>query len=393
MIATPKQMDRAGARVRARDFIAVLAGALALLASPACSKPGNAPEPAASRTGRLTLPQDQRAKIQIEPVQTVTYRRTLDTTGTVAFDSDQATAVLAPVSGPVSRLLVSVGAAVARGDTLATVSSPDFASAVSAYRKSVATARNARRVADLDAKLFESEALSRREMEQAETDAVSAESDRDSAMLALRALGLDEKVVEQVGQGQARAVEGVIRSPIAGTVVEKLITPGQLLQAGTTPCFTVADLSIVWVMANVFESDLPFVGIGDGADVRTSVSADAFPGRVDYVAAIVDPTTRSVAVRISAKNLRQLLKRDQYVRVSIHSHKESRGILAPVSAVLRDDENLPFLFIANSDGTFDRRQVAIGSQVGDRIEIASGLSAGEKVVTQGGLFMQFAQSQ
>lgn len=385
MIATPKKMDRARA--------AVLLGALALLACPACSKPGKAPEAAASRTGRLTLPESQRAKIQIEPVQPVTYRRTLDTTGTVAFDADQATAVLAPVSGPVSRLLVSVGAAVRRGDTLATVSSPDFASAVSAYRKSVATARNSRRVAELDAKLFESEALSRREMEQAETDAVSAESDRDSAMLALRALGLDEKVVEQVGQGQARAVEGLIRSPIAGTVVEKLITPGQLLQAGTTPCFTVADLSIVWVMANVFESDLPFVGIGDGADVRTGVSTDAFPGRVDYVAAIVDPTTRSVAVRIAAKNPGQLLKRDQYVRVSIHSHRESRGILAPVSAVLRNDENLPFLFIANSDGTFDRRQVTIGSQVGDRIEIASGLSAGEKVVTQGGLFMQFAQSQ
>ncbi len=323
----------------------------------------------------------------------VVYRRTLEATGTVAFDADQATAVLAPVSGPVSRLLVAVGATVRRGEGLATVSSPDFASAVGAYRKSVATARNTRRVADLDKKLFESEALSRREMEQAETDAVSAESDRDSAMLALRALGVDEETVERVGQGQTRVVEGVIRSPIAGTVVEKLITPGQLLQAGTTPCFTVADLSIVWVMANVFESDLPFVAIGDGAEVRTSASPDALAGRVDYVAAIVDPNTRSVAVRVSAKNPKEILKRDQYVRVSIHSHRESRGILAPVSAVLRDDENLPFLFVAGSDGTFARRRITTGAQVGDRIEVSAGLSAGDRIVSQGGLFMQFAQSQ
>jgi cobalt-zinc-cadmium efflux system membrane fusion protein len=377
---------------RPGSHFAVVCCALTALALFSCSKPSKAPEPV-SRAGNLTLPPDQRAKVEVEAVATATYRRTLETTGTVAFDADQATAVLAPVSGPVSRLLVSVGAQVHRGETLATVASPDFASAVSAYRKTVATARNTRRVADLDAKLFESEALSRREMEQAETDAVSAESDRDSARLALLALGLDENAVEQVGKGQARAVEGLIRAPITGTLVEKLITPGQLLQAGTTPCFTVADLSTVWVMANVFESDLPFVAIGDAADVRTAVSPNAFPGRVDYVAAIVDPTTRAIAVRIVAKNPDQLLKKDLYVRVSIHSHRESRGILAPVSAILRDDENLPFLFVANTDGTFARRQVAVGSQVGDRVEITSGLNAGDRVVTNGGLFMQFAQSQ
>jgi cobalt-zinc-cadmium efflux system membrane fusion protein len=379
-------------RLRASSELAAVCCALAALALYGCSKPNKAPEPV-SRAGSLTLPPDQRAKVEVEAVAPAAYHRTLETTGTVAFDADQATAVLAPVSGPVSRLLVSVGAPVRRGETLATVSSPDFASAVSAYRKAVATARNLRRVADLDAKLFESEALSRREMEQAETDAVSAESDRDSARLALLALGVDGKVVEQVGQGKALAVDGVIRAPIAGTVVEKLITPGQLLQAGTTPCFTVADLSIVWVMANVFESDLPFVGIGDAADVRTSASPDAFPGRVDYVSAIVDPTTRAIAVRIVAKNPKQLLKKDLYVRVSIHSHRESRGILAPVSAILRDDENLPFLFVANPDGTFARHQVTIGSQVGDRVEVASGLNAGDRVVTKGGLFMQFAQNQ
>jgi cobalt-zinc-cadmium efflux system membrane fusion protein len=176
-------------------------------------------------------------------------------------------------------------------------------------------------------------------------------------------------------------------------VVAKLITPGQLLQAGTTPCFTVADLTTVWVMANVFGSDLPFVAVGDPADVTTGVTPEVFPGKVDYIAAIVDSTTRAVSVRIAARNPNGILKKDQYVRVAIHSRRETEGLVAPVSAVLRDDENLPFVFTVNADGSFARRHIEIGSQVGDRVEVRSGLKAGEQIVVQGGLFMQFAQSQ
>jgi membrane fusion protein, heavy metal efflux system len=176
-------------------------------------------------------------------------------------------------------------------------------------------------------------------------------------------------------------------------VVEKLITPGQLLQAGTTPCFTVADLSTVWVMANVFESDLPFVSPGDSARVTTGGPGPAIRGQVDYIAALVDPNTRAVAVRIVAPNPNEALKRDMYVRAEIESRRESTGLLVPVSAVLRDDENLPFLFIANPDGSFARRRVQTGTRVGDRQEITSGLTAGETIVVEGGLFLQFAENQ
>jgi cobalt-zinc-cadmium efflux system membrane fusion protein len=368
--------------------------AAAGIASIACSdKPGQA-APTPPNSGKLTLGPDQLAKISIETVTSSVYRRSLEPTGTVAFDAEQSTTILSPVSGPVSRLLVSVGASVSRGEPLAAVASPDFAAAVGAYRKSEAAARNARRIADLDAKLFENDALSRREMEQAQTDATGAESDRDAAMLALRALGLEERTIEEIRQGkQAHAAQGLIRSPIPGVVVEKLITPGQLLQAGVTPCFTVSDLATVWVMANVFESDLPLVSIGDPAEIRTGAAPEAFPGKVDYVAAMVDPTTRAIAVRIVAANPKRLLKKDMYVRVLLHSRKDSSGLLAPVSAVLRDDENLPFLFVADPDGKFERRRITLGSQIGDRYEVKSGLRAGERVVAQGGLFMQFAQNQ
>ncbi len=376
-------------------FLATLSAAVAVVFSGACSGGDPAASAAASPAGNLTLPAAQREKIRLETVAPSIFHRTIEATGTVAFNSDQATQVLAPISGPVSRLLVSVGASVQLGEPLATIASPDFATAVSVYRKTEATARNTRRIADLDDRLFQNDAISRRDMDQAQTDAISAEADRDAAMLQLRALGVDDKALDEIRQGHpiAGGTHGVIRSPIEGIVVEKLITPGQLLTAGATPCFTVADLSTVWVMANVFESDLPFVAAGDPADVTTGVPPESLPGTVSYVAALVDPNTRAISVRVVAKNSKRTLKKDLYVRVAIHSRRQTEGLLTPVSSILRNDENLPFVFVANADGSFSRRRVSLGSQVGDRQEITSGLKPGDRVVAEGGLFMQFAQNQ
>jgi cobalt-zinc-cadmium efflux system membrane fusion protein len=147
------------------------------------------------------------------------------------------------------------------------------------------------------------------------------------------------------------------------------------------------------VMANVFESNLPFVAVGDAAEITTGASPEAFPGTVDYIAALVDPNTRAIGVRVVAGNPKRLLKRDLYVNVRVHSKSDSTGLLVPVSAVLRDDENLPFVYVQNADGTFARRRVTLGAQVGERYEIRGGVRAGERVVADGGLFMQFAESQ
>ena len=371
--------------------LAVALGGAALLSG--CG-PGAASPETRTRPVALTLPREQLARVKVEAVVASSFRRAVETTGAVAFDADHATQVLAPISGPVSRLLVSVGTHVRAGEPLAAVASPDFASAVSAYRKAEATARNARRIADVDAELFKNDAIARRDLEQAETDAVSAEADRDAGAQQLRALGLEEGALDQIRQGRSvTAAGGVIRSPIDGTVVEKLITPGQLLQAGSTPCFTVAELSTVWVMANIFESNLPLVAKGDPAEITTGSSPEAFAGTVDYIAALVDPNTRAISVRIVAANPKGLLKKDLYVRVTIHSKHDSTGLLLPVSAVLRDDENLPFVYAQNADGSFARRRVTLGSQVGERYEIREGVKSGERVAAEGGLFMQFAESQ
>ncbi|HEU4700567.1 MAG TPA: efflux RND transporter periplasmic adaptor subunit [Gemmatimonadales bacterium] len=379
-----------------------LSGAVLLLVLAACSKPGPETDAAAAAAATpaqpaagFAIPAAQRGRIATQVVAPATYRPAVQTTGTVAFDADQSTQVLSPISGPVVRLLVPLGAPVARGEPLALVASPDYAAAIAAYRKAAATARNAERIARLDEQLFQNDALARNELEQARTDAVAAAADRDAALQQVRALGVDPAVVAALQAGRAVATpEGVIRAPIAGTLVERLITPGQLLEAGTTPAFTIADLSRMWVQASVFESDLGAVARGDSADVATAASPTPFRGVVDYIAALVDSSTKATAVRVVVPNPGRLLKKDMYVRVTIHSRKPRTGLLVPVSAVLRDEDNQPFVFVQTSGtGGYDRRTVTLGARVGDAYEVRAGLSAGDRIVVEGGLFLQFAESQ
>ena len=237
-------------------------------------------------------------------------------------------------------------------------------------------------------------AFSQREADQTRTDAANAEADRDAALQALVALNVDPQVIKDIQQGRPLSrIEGMIRAPIAGTVAERLITPGQLLQAGTTPSFTIADLSRVWVMAQVFGSDLAATSVGDRAEIEMAMPAHSLNGRVDNIAAVVNPDTRSVAVRVAVDNSQGQLKKQMYVRVQIHARQESRGLLVPVAAILRDDENLPFVYVLQGDGSFARRHVTLGYRADEQYDIPAGIKAGEKVVTDGGLFVQFMQNQ
>ena len=367
----------------------------AIISLAACSSKTDVNPQAPSVTAsNVKLSTEQRRNIHLYKVAASTFRKTIETTGAVDFDNDQATSVLAPFSGPVSRLLVSLGDHVKQGAPLAIVDSPDFATAISAYRKAIATAQTARRLADLDKELIEHNGVAKREAQQAETDAVNAEADREAALQSLLSLQVPAAIIKDIQEGRPIArIDGVIRAPVAGTVVEKLITPGQLLQAGSTQCFTVADLSRVWVLAQVFGSDLESVKIGDSADIVTGIGSNVFAGAVDNISALVDPDTRSVVVRVVAKNPGDFLKKQMYVRVLIHARQPSNGFLVPVSAVLRDDVNLPFVYAVQPDGSFARQHVTLGYRSDDQYDIAEGLKAGDEIVVDGGIFVQFMQNQ
>jgi cobalt-zinc-cadmium efflux system membrane fusion protein len=370
--------------------------ALAMIASfTGCSAKNDSHEPASFVTvSNVTLTAEQKQKIQFYTVAPAKFHKITETTGTVDFDNDQATSVLAPFGGPVSKLLVNPGDKVKAGDPLAEVDSPDFAAAISAYRKALATAQTLRRVADMDKDLIQHNGVAQREEEQAQTDAANAEADRDAAMQTLVSLNLDPQVIKDLQAGRpVSRPGGRINSPIAGTVVEKLVTPGELLTAATTPCFTVADLTRVWVMTQIFGSDLASVSVGDHAEVVSGIATNKFSGTVDNISALVNPDTRSVLVRVVVENPGDFLKKQMYVRVRIQARQESTGLLVPVSAILRDDENLPFVYVSQTDGSFTRRHVTLGYRTGDQYDIPDGLQTGDQIVTDGGLFVQFMQNQ
>lgn len=343
---------------------------------------------------RLVVTPAQRQRLDLIAVESTSYRPVIEVTGTVAFDGDQATTVLSPVSGPVTRVLVQPGDRVTRGQPLAYVTSPDFAAAVADFRKAAATERNLNRIAKLDSALFANDALARRDLEQAETDALAAHADREAALAQLRALGVDQATLARLDAGQdVSVVEAAIRAPLAGTVVERLVSPGQLLEAGATSAFTVANLSRMWVMASVFESDLPSVRAGDAALVALTNLPDTMIGRVDNIAAEVDPETRATSVRIVVANPGNLLKKDMYVRVTLRSRRQRAGMLVPVSAVLRDDDNRPIVYVAADSLGFERRSITLGTRQDSTYEVTDGLQPGDRVVAEGGLFLQFAESQ
>jgi cobalt-zinc-cadmium efflux system membrane fusion protein len=377
----------------ARFFAVVTVGVLLCPLLAGCS--GKSAQQVSSATPHnVTLTKEQQGSIHVVTVAAMQYHTTITTTGVVDFDRNHATDILAPFSGAVTKVLVTQGQHVSKGQALAEVASPDFASAAGAYRQTVLAAKAADAVASNDRDLFAHQAISGRENAQAQADAATADANRAAALQTLVALHMDPKTIGAIRDGKAVAGGlGVIRAPIAGTLVAKSIAPGQTLAAGTTPCFTIADTTTMWVMANVFGGDASEVQVGDPATVVTGDGGKPITGTVTNVGAIVDPDTRSVATRVRVGNVDGALRKQMYVTVRIKSHEARDGLLVPVSAVLRDDENLPYLYVVEADGSYARRPVTLGARVDDRYVIPEGLHAGDKVVVDGSIFLQFIQSQ
>ena len=359
-----------------------LAAALALTLVAGCS---SSPDQSSATppVANVRLTKAQLAHIQLYTVVPVGYRQKIEAPGTVDFDNDQATSVVSPFTGPVTRIFVAQGQHVSKGQPLAMVASADVANAVASYRKAAVASANARRIAAADRDLAAHNGISEREAAQAQTDAASAEADRVAAGQALATLGA----------GPGSGLNGIIRAPVSGVIADKTVTPGQLLQAGSSTAFTVANLSQVWVLAQVVPDDLSKVGAGDAATIDPGNGTGPFHGTVQNIGSTVDPNTRAIVARVVAPNPGGLLKKQMYVDVSIESGRVSTGLLVPVSAILHDDENLPFVYVALPDGSFARRHVTLGYRDDRNYDVTSGLASGDRIVSNGALFLQFMQSQ
>ena len=181
-------------------------------------------------------------------------------------------------------------------------------------------------------------------------------------------------------------------APIGGQVVEQDVSVGQLLQPGNTQCFMISDTSNVWVLVNVYQKDLPYVKVGDPVTIQTDSYPDVFQGRISYVAASLDPSTRTLQARIETNNPGEKLKKDMYVTATVQAGTIKNAIAVPDSAVLRDGENQPFVYAEVSSSKFGIRSVTLGESLKGQTEITSGLKSGDRVIGDGSLFLQFANS-
>jgi cobalt-zinc-cadmium efflux system membrane fusion protein len=183
-----------------------------------------------------------------------------------------------------------------------------------------------------------------------------------------------------------------VRAPISGEVVEQDVSAGQLIQPGTTQCFMISDTGSVWVLVNIYQKDLPHVRVGDTVTIQTDTYPEVFHGRIAYVAASLDPNTRTLQARIETNNPGEKLKKDMYVVATVNAGTITNAIALPDAAVLRDSENQPFVYAAAGSNQFGRRSVALGESLNGQTEITSGLKAGDQVIGNGSLFLQFANS-
>jgi cobalt-zinc-cadmium efflux system membrane fusion protein len=337
----------------------------------------------------FTVPEDQMAHLQIATVQKERLPRVLRLTGAVAYNAFATTPVFSAIGGPVSKILVDPGQIVHRNQELLQVNSPDFSAARSTYLKSksvyLLSDKNYQRSKDL----YEHHAIAERDLQQAESDRAAAQADLQSSEDALRVLGIKDP--ETFANGKVTS-EIPVLAPVGGEIVERLVGPGQLLQAGSTQCFTISDMSMVWVLVNVYQSDLAFVHVGDAVEINTDSYPDKFHGKISYLAPALDPATRTLQARIVASNPGSKLKKDMYVNAVVQAGAVRDALTVPDSAVLRDSENEPFVYLQVGSNKFARRGVKISDSQNSRTQIESGLNEGDKVVGDGSLFLQFKNS-
>jgi cobalt-zinc-cadmium efflux system membrane fusion protein len=186
--------------------------------------------------------------------------------------------------------------------------------------------------------------------------------------------------------------ELVMRAPLAGIVVQKMVLPGQFIQAGTTAAFVISNIATVWVQGHVYDKDLANVHVGDKVDERNASFPEVFHGTVSYIGDMLDPATRTTPVRIVTQNPNGLLKKDLFVDIVIHDRGTRDVLSVPTTAVLYDEQNSPFVYVQMSPGRFAQRLVKLGTQQGDQTELLDGVKAGDPIVSQGSVFLQFANT-
>lgn len=337
----------------------------------------------------FTIPQEQLSHVQVVKVQPTTLTRVLRLTGAVAYNAFRTTPVITQVSGPVSRVAVVPGQTVHQGEPMLYVSSPDYSQLRTNYLKAKDAHALAQMAYDRAKDLYDHGAIAQQNLEQAQSAEVQANGDLASAQAALKVLGITDpdSLIKS-----PPSFEVPVKAPIGGLVVEQDVAAGQLIQLGSTQCFVISDTNNVWVLVNIYQKDLPYIRVGETVAIQTDTYPQVFHGRISYVAASLDPSTRTLQARIDTNNPGGKLKKDMYVVATVQAGAIPNAIALPDAAILRDSENQPFVYTAVAPNQFGRRSVTLGESLNGQTEVTGGLKPGDQVIGDGSLFLQFANS-
>lgn len=312
-------------------------------------------------------------------------------TGRLMWNDDATVRIFTPVAGRVTEILANLGQPITEGMPLARIDSPDFGQALADARTAAGNVRAMEKAFNRAKELFEHGAAAQKDVENAEASCTSAVSERDRAQARLKLYG---------GSDQASDETYVLRSPLAGVLVEKNINPGQEVRADQmlanatqlyAPLFVVSDPTRLWIQLDVAEQDLGSLQPGQVLHIYSRAYPDkVFDGVLESIGDSLDPTTRTVKVRGAVNNPDKLLKAEMYVTVDVEQDTTKLaqgGVEIPAKAVFMKN-NQYYLFIEQSPGEYQRQLVKIGLEQDGKVQVYEGVASGQKVVTEGCLLLQ-----
>jgi membrane fusion protein, heavy metal efflux system len=350
--------------------------------------PANAPQQSGPNSTKpsLDLSPSQLNSIKIEPVGTYAFPVDKEAVGNIDFDGDLSVQVFPDYQGIIISTLVELGARVQRGRPLYTIRSPDLIQAESTLIGAAATFeltnKELLRVKGLPG-------ISQRELEQAISDQQTAEGALKAARDAVRVFGKTNTEIDRMIASREIDPALVVRSPISGRVTSKNAQPGFLAQPGNPPApYSVANVSVKWMLANVIEGDIPLFRLGQPVEVKVlAYPYQVFKGRVSKIYEMVDPNTHRVTVRSEIADPKDQLRPGMLANFVIRVQQPVEATAVPANSVVREADGTMTVWVTTDRRHFSQRIVRIGLRRDDRVQILKGLQRGELVVTDGAVFL------
>ncbi len=335
----------------------------------------------------LTAEALARAGLEVRPVVRGEFRLHTDLPATVQPNENQLAEVTTLIRGRIVDVYVDVGQDVKTGAVLARLHSSELGLAQASYLKAQAKLHEAELAFDRARGLLEGRAISVAQLQRYEAEAKTARAEAREARDRLEVFGMSEADLQRLDRDRTIHSYVPIRSPLGGRVIARNVTKGEVVET-SHKLFTVADLSEVWVVANVPEKDVRLIHRDQSVEIRLSAYPnEIFPGRLTYIGDVLDPATRMMKIRVTTSNLGRRLKPEMFATVRAYSPPEPNALTVPVAAVQRDGKRT-LVFVQHEAQRFEARPVKLGDESGEVVKVLDGLREGEQVVIKGAFLLK-----